>query len=267
MAERRVRAGLWRRLYPGVYAAGHAPLSRTAPWLAAVLACGPEAVLSHHAAAALWQLRGAPTGAIDVTAPGKRRHPGVRSHTSRSLSPADRTVIDAIPVTSLERTLLDLAPLVSDQRLRTLLEAAQRRDLVDLNRFRALESRSSGHRGLPKLKRALAALNDEAPWTQSQLERRFLELIRAAGLPEPQCNVIVAGVLVDFFWPEQRLVAEVDSYTFHKTRQSFEDDRREDLTLQLAGFRTARPTYRRIRHEPDRLIADLRGLLASRPAA
>jgi very-short-patch-repair endonuclease len=178
----------------------------------------------------------------------------------------DRTTIDAIPVTSLYRTLLDQAATLSPQRLRSTLEAAQRRDLLDDRSLAAFLARSNGHWGYGPLSHAIRQLTDEAPWTQSELERRFLELIRAAGLPEPQCNVVVAGVVVDFYWPRQRLVVEIDGYRFHKTRRSFEDDRRKDVKLQLAGCRPVRITYQRIRYEPRALIADLARLLGSSPA-
>ena len=264
--RRRVDAKQLHRRHRGVYAVGHAKLTMRGEWMAAVLACGPEAVLSHHAAAALWALRGTPGGLIDVTAPGLHKVEGVRCHVSLHRPQPDRTTIDGIPVTSLNRTLLDQAATMSPQRLRSILEAAQRRDLLDGRSLDAFLARSKGHAGRRPLSDAIKELTDESPWTQSELERRFLELIRAAGLPEPQCNVLVAGELVDFYWPQQRLVVEVDGYRFHKTRRSFEDDRRKDVKLQLAGCRPVRITYRRIRYEPRALIADLARLLGSPPA-
>ncbi len=187
----------------------------------------------------------------------------MRCHVSRGLTPADRTTIDGIPVTSVERTPLDLASTLSLQRLRSTLEAAQRRDLLYPARIEALLARTHGHRGAAKLRRAMALLHEQAPWTQSELERRFLELIRAAGLPEPQCNVLVEGYVVDFYWPQYRLVVEVDGYAFHKQRRSFESDRQKDIALQLAGIRVARVTHERIVTQPTRLITELRGLIAS----
>ena len=259
--RRRVDKARLHRLHRGVYAVGHIKISLKGRWMAAVLACGPEAVLSHHSAAALWELRNAPGGKIDVTAPGRRRIAGIRCHTARTLDPRDRTTIDGIPVTSCNRTLLDLAELLSPQRLRSTLEAVQRRDLLDVKALRALLARSPGRRGVTRLRAALAQLHDEAPFIQSELERRFLELIRAAGLPEPQCNVVVAGELVDFYWPAHRLVVEVDGYRFHKTRRSFEEDRRRDARLQIAEIRVVRVTHERITREADALLADLRRLL------
>ncbi|MFZ0040023.1 MAG: hypothetical protein WAK93_01850, partial [Solirubrobacteraceae bacterium] len=208
--HRLVRAKHLHRLYNGVYAVGHTRLSLHGHWMAAVLACGKDAVLSHYCAAALWDLQRAPGTRIDVMAPSNHKLAGVRCHTARSLPQQDRAVIDAIPVTSLNRTLLDQAQELSAQRLRSTLEAAQRRDLLDIGALKDLIARSAGHRGVKPLKAALAELGDEAPWTQSELETRFLELVRAAGLPEPSANVLVHGVLVDFYWPEHGLVVEID---------------------------------------------------------
>ena len=231
----RVANGWLHRLYRGVYSVGHTRLSVKGRWTAAVLACGPDAVLSHRSAAALHDVQRIPGGRIDVTAPSGRVIRGVRCHTSRSLADQDRTIIDGIPVSSIERTLLDLAAIYSRQRLRSTIEAAQRRDLLDRDRFDSLLARSVGHRGAMPLKRGLAQLHDEAPWTQSGLERAFLELIREAGLPEPLTNVLVDGELVDVYWPQHNLVVELDSYDYHRGKRSFEDDRRKDTKQPARG--------------------------------
>jgi very-short-patch-repair endonuclease len=229
--------------------------------MAAVLACGPGAVLSHRAAAALWELTAAPGGPIDVTAPTRHGLPGIRCHLCRTLEPEDVTVIDGIPVTSITRTITDLAASLSLQRLRTTLEAAQRRELLDFRRL----GRVRGRRGAKILRQALAELHDEAPWIQSNPERLLLERIRAAGLPEPQCNVLVDGFVVDFYWPDHELVVEADSYGFHRSRRSFEEDRRRDAIHTLAGRRTFRPTYERITRAADAVIRDLSALLGAEP--
>jgi very-short-patch-repair endonuclease len=260
--RRLVAAGWLHRIHRGVYAVGHARLSVKARWMAAVLACGPDAILSHGAAAALHELRAAP-GVIDVTTPGQRRVPGIRCHRSRCLQPSDRTVIDGIPVTSIGRTLLDEAESLSHQRLRTIVEAAQRRDLLDSRKLDPLLARSTGHRGATPLQQALNALHEQAPWTQSELERRFLELVRDAGLPEPQCNVVVDGVVVDCFWPRHNLVVELDGYAFHRSRRSFEEDRRKDIRHALAGRRSVRIT----RAGLSRGVEDLGALLSAAPGA
>ncbi len=260
--QRRARAGQLHRVHHGVYAVGHTKLTLRGRWNAAVLACGPDALLSHHAAAALWDLRGTPSGPIDVTAPATRRHPGIRSHVSQANPQLIGTTVDAIPVTNLERTILDQAPSLSPQRLRTRLEQIQHRGLLRPERFQI----HTGHRGLRAVSAALATLTDQAPWTQSGLERRFLELIRAAGLPEPQSNVAVAGFVVDFYWAHQRLIVEIDGYGHHRSRSAFEADRRRDLRLSLAGFRVVRVTYQRIVLEAPQLIIELAGLIGSAAA-
>ena len=261
--HRRIQAGRLHRLHRGVYAVGHARISLRGRWMAATLACGPGAVLSHRAAAALWGLCATFWGPIDVSAPTRHDIPGIRCHLVRRLRPDDATTRDGIPVTAVNRTLLDLAEVLRPQPLRTTLEAAQRLDLLDPKRLQEFCARSPGRHGLKPLRAALQDLHDEAPWTQSGLERRFLELVREAGLPEPQTNVFVAGEVVDCYWPQHRLVVEVDSFKFHKTRRSFEADRRKDAKLQMTGIRVARFTDERIDQHPRALVRDLDRLLAA----
>lgn len=234
--------------------------------MAAVLASGPEAVLSHRSAATLWELHRADSGPIDVTIPGRggRGTRSIRSHLTRALDSEDIAVRDGIPVTSIARTVLDFAETEPRQRLRRALETAERRELLDGGKLNALMARSRGRRGLKALKDALSAINGPAPWTQSELEDRFLALIREANLPEPQCNVMVEGYLVDCWWPAPRVVAEIDGFEFHKTRQMFERDRKEDTTMQLAGIKLLRPTQRRIAGEPEALVRDVAQLLGGR---
>jgi very-short-patch-repair endonuclease len=231
-----------------------------------VLACGPEAVLSHRSAAALWELQPAASGRIDVTIPSRsvRGPKAVRVHRTRALDPADTTIRDGIPVTSIARTLLDFAETASRQRLRRALETGERLELIDGRALQALMARSHGRRGLKALNEALAAMNGSAPWSQSDLEDAFLSLIREAQIPDPQCNVIVEGYLVDCWWAEQRVVAEVDSFGFHKTREMFERDRKEDTVVQLAGINVLRPTQRRVEHEPQALLSDVKRMLNGR---
>lgn len=248
-------------LHRGVYAVGHTKLTARGRWMAAVLACGPEAVLSHRAAAALWDMRGIPSGEIDVTAPKSHVRDGVRSHVS-DLPHEERTIIDAIPVTSLYRTLLDEAPKLSPQRLRSRLEELERRELLDTRSLDALFARNPARAGGKKLKAAIAELTDMPQWTQSRGERDLLELARAAGLPEPSANVYVAGELVDFVWWRQRLIVEIDHYGTHGSKRAFEDDRLRDTKLQRAGFRVMRVTYERLEQDPDGILADIRALLA-----
>lgn len=255
----RVGSGRLLRLYRGVYAVGHDRLSARGRWLAAVLACGTEAVLSHRAALALWDLRPIPSGLIDVTAPGRSRegHKGIRLHATRRLHEDDRAFVDGIPVTGLPRTLLDFAEVAGFQQLRLVLEEAVRREVLDGNKLEETLARGRGRHGLKPLRAALAAMRGSPPWTQSKLEREFLALVRAAGLPEPRANVMVEGFLVDQFWPDARLAVEIDGYGYHRTRKKFDAGRRQDTQLLLAGVSTVRVTQPRIENEPEQLIADV----------
>ncbi|HEY3726564.1 MAG TPA: DUF559 domain-containing protein, partial [Solirubrobacteraceae bacterium] len=257
--------GWLHRVHRGVYAVGHTRISLRAHWMAAVLACGPNAVLSHRAAAALYDLRASTTGPIDVTSKKRHNLQGIRCHRVRTLSPKDTTTVDGIPVTTIARTLLDLAETLPPQQLRTTLESAQRRDLLNLPALDNLIARSPGRHGIKPLTSVIKSLREEAPWTQSELERRFLELIREAGLPEPQCNVSVDGIVVDFYWPQHQLVVEVDGFRFHKTRRSFEEDRRRDARHAVAGRRVIRATHERIAHGQRVLLDDLVRLLSAAP--
>jgi predicted transcriptional regulator of viral defense system len=235
----RARAGRLHRIHRGVYSVGHGRPTPRGRWMAAVLACGREAVLSHRSAAALWDIRPSPSvrAGIDVTAPGRSRRgrAGIALHSVRTLDPRDRAILDGIPVTSLHRTLLDYAELASPRQLTAAFEAAERRDLLDLAEIDELIARSPGRRGIKRLRALAEDHRGPAPDTRSELEARFLGLIRDAGLPEPGVNVVVAGVTVDFYWPQARLVVEIDGWAFHRSHRAFEDDRDRDAKLQLAG--------------------------------
>ncbi len=259
----RVAGGRLHRVHRGVYAVGHTKISLRGRWMAAVLACGSEAVLSHRAAAALWELRAAPSGLIDVTAALAHCLPGIRCHVARQLHPDDRATIDSIPVTTVSRLLLDLAETDNSRRLHSTLEAAQRAGLLNVNHLRSQIARSPGRHGLKPLVEAIHDLKDEAPWTQSELERQFLELLRQHELPEPHCNVVVDGVVVDFHWPAYNLIVEIDGFKYHRTRASFEADRRRDARHAVAGRRTVRLTHQRIVYEQRELLGDLRALLSA----
>ncbi len=233
--------------------------------MAAVLACGPDAVLSHRSAVALWELRLFPAGPIDVTVPGRTRRGrnGIRIHNVRRLAPEDRATVDGIPVTSVHRALLDYAETARPQELRLAIETADRRELFDGRAMDACLARSRGRHGLKPLKATLAKLRGPAPWTRSELERRFQALIREANTPEPQANVVVAGENVDYFWPGPRLVVEVDGWEFHKGRKEFERDRRKDAKLQLANCRVLRATQIRMEFEARELVSDVLAMLGN----
>ena len=249
----RVASGLLTRLHRGVYRLGPTHTTLTSP-MAAVLACGPTAVLSHHAAAALHGIRPARPGAIDVTVtrghPGSR--PGIRVHRGR----LDRTVVNGIPVTTVPRTLLDLAAALPERELDRAIEEAQIRRKLDLASLTDAVHEGRGHRGARAL-RAAAAKATEPQLTRSEAERRLVELIRRAELPRPNTNARLGGYEVDALWPAERLVVEVDGFAFHGGREAFERDRRKDAELLGAGYRVLRVTWRQIAHAPEAVVARL----------
>lgn len=259
----RVEVGRLHRIHPRVYAVGHRNLTYRGRWMAAVLWGGPGAVLSHHAALSLWDLRAPPEGRLDVTvvASGRRSIPGVRLHCVRSLSSGDVTRRNWIPVTTLARTLLDYAEVVDPQWLRIALQEAERREVLSGGALEQAVARNAGRHGIRPLRETLAAISGPAPWTQSEFERRFLVLVRSAGLPEPSTNVIVYGELVDVFWAQASLAVELDGYDFHRGRRQFESDRRRDAKLALAGLTVVRLTQPRVENEPESVIGELLAFL------
>jgi very-short-patch-repair endonuclease len=242
---RRVQAGRLHRLYRGVYAVGHRVLRVEGRRLAAVLACGPRAVLSHRSAAAHWGLLATDQTRIDVTAPrGRDGQLGIRVHRARSLDARDTTTHEAIPVTTVARTLLDLAATVRPHHLERAVAQADHLRLYDHRAITDVITRTNGHRGGSALAQAIAR---EPKWTRSDFEVRFLKLIRDAGLPEPLVNhsLIVPDYghcEPDFLWPEHDLIVETDSWSAHRSRAAFERDRAKDAALTAAGYRVLRFT-------------------------
>ncbi len=264
--ERLVAAGHLHRLYHGVYAVGHTNLSLRGRCLAAVLACGPRALLSHYSAAWLWGLSSSKPIPIHVTSPSpRRRRPPIRLHRASKLSEDDFALEDVIPVTSVPRTLLDQAALVDERRLRKLLKRSEELRAFDLAAVHDVLGRNRGHRGHKPLKRALARY-EPPPFTRSDFELRFHEAVLAADLPTPRVNYVVAGMELDVYWPEHRFGVELDLFETHGTRDSFEEDRlrREDLLLE--GVSVVNVTGPRFDREPDAVLARLRTLLGERGA-
>ena len=262
---RRLEAGRLALLHRGVYAVGHHRLSVKGSWIAAVLACGEGAVLSHRSAARLWGLTRGPVIPADVTGRCGRRRAGIVLHEG-GLTESDRAVVDAIPVTTVARTLLDLADVIDERQLDKACEEADRLGLLEMRAVEAVCARSPGRRGLKPLRRLVEEAR--APeFGRSRLEDRVLALCREHGLPAPQTNVEVLGCEVDAFWPQAKLVAEADSWSFHRHRAAFENDRARDAQMQVEGYSVVRLTHRRLQHEPDTVAAELRRFLApERPA-
>jgi very-short-patch-repair endonuclease len=257
-----VESGRLHRVHSGVYAVGHRRLGPRGWWMAAVLACGPGAVLSHQSAARLWGILGGHGSRTHVTVParGRPRRAGIARHQVRRLDPQDRTKRDGIPLTSLARTLLDVAE-VAPSQLDRAYEAAERLRLLDLAALHKLCERSPGRRGLKPLRALMADQARFAEDTNTGLEEQFAAFCRRHRLPPPAFNVLVEGYLVDAVWVDRRLVVELDSWSFHRTRAAFERDRVRDSALQLAGYRTIRITWRRLTSEPEAVGSTIRQLL------
>ncbi len=253
-----LRAGRIASMHRGVYAVGHAHLSRHGHFLAAVLACGPGAALSHQSAAVLWGLREPRGPRIDVTVPtagGRARRRLVVVHRS-IVHPSEIAMREAIRVTSPARTVLDLAGALTRRQLeRTLDQAAfLGLDLADL-------APRKGKRGAALLRTVLTQHDAGSTWTRSRIEERMLALCRAAGLPRPLVNREVEGFEVDFHWSEQRLVVETDDWSSHGGRGAFERDRQRDALLVEAGWRVVRITRARLARDPNGVAAQLARLL------
>lgn len=252
--SRAVAAGRLHRRHHGVYAVGHPALRREGVWLAAVLACGPGAVLSHRSAATLWDLRPAGRVSIDVTVRSRRRPAaGITVHHTARLDPTEITVHDAIPVTSVSRTLADLAGVLNARALERTLERAEALQVLDVPSLLA----SVAHRpGAPVVRRILSEW--EPVRTRSELEVALLRLVRRSGLPAPVVNGRVGEFEVDLLWEGPRVVAEADSIQFHLTRAAMERDRARDAVLARSGHRVLRFTDRQVRHRPHEVIGALR---------
>jgi hypothetical protein len=182
-------------------------------------------------------------------------------HAVHRLHPDDRAVVDGVPVTSLARTLLNLAEVLQQSELANAVTEAESRRLFDLRAVERVIARNRGRCGIRPLTKVLAGYR-EPPVTRSDLERDFLRLCAEAGIPLPQTNLIVAGHRVDALWLDQRLVVELDSRTHHMTTAAFEEDRKRDADLMLAGYRVVRITWRRLRDEPAVVAEMVRRLLA-----
>jgi very-short-patch-repair endonuclease len=263
--ERALRSGRLHRLYRGVYAVGHSHLGREGRRLAAVLACGEGAALSHRSAASHWGLLDTQSAFIDVTARRSREGVrGIRLHTARSLAPQDTTTHEGIPITSVARTLLDLAVTVRPDRLERALAQAERLQLYDYTAISDVLSRSNGHRGRAALTRATA---QEPKLTRNDLEAIFLALVRQAGLPEPQTNLPLTALdhlrqVPDFYWPTYRLVVETDGWDTHRAKAAFKRDRRKDAALVAAGWRVMRFTYEDLTTDQTTVVQRLRAAAA-----
>ncbi|HEY8470656.1 MAG TPA: type IV toxin-antitoxin system AbiEi family antitoxin domain-containing protein [Longimicrobiales bacterium] len=255
--EYRLKTGRLQRLYRAVYRVGPVAGARERE-MAAVLACGETAVLSHDSAAAAWALAPAQgDGAtVHVSVQGSWRAPGrgVRVHRVGPLAADEVTRLDGIPITTPARTLLDLAACAGGAALERALARADREGIVDRESIERLLARHPRRPGTRRLA-ALLAGGARPALTRSEAEARFLALIRKARLREPEANVVVRGYEVDLLWRAERLIVEIDGYAFHSSRAAFEADRRRDSVLAVSGFRVVRVTWSQLSKEPEALLA------------
>jgi very-short-patch-repair endonuclease len=258
--EHRLATGALIREYPGVYRVGHRAPSLDARYMAAVLACGEGALLSGRAAGYLFGAIKGPAPPPEVTAPTERRVRGVKTHRSRGLGREDATSWRGIPVTTLPRTLVDLAAVLDLDDLARACHEARVRHGTTPGQVEAVLARRPKSPGAAKLR---AILRGDARLTLSKLEKRFLVLLRDAGLPLPQTNRRAGRYWVDCRWPELRLTVELDSYRYHHSRHAWEQDRRREREARARGDDFRRYTYGDVFEQPQLMLAELHALLSA----
>jgi very-short-patch-repair endonuclease len=249
----RVKAHTMQRLHVSVYLLGAAPPTPMARARAAALACGPDAVVSHRSAACLFGLLPEIAGDTDVTVPGRNPgdHPGIRLHRVKSLPRHHVTNVNGIKVTSIARTICDLAATESPHATEQAFQEALYREIVTDKALQAVLDREPRRRGAPVIR----ALLENPSLTRSERERRLLKLIEQAGLPKPLTNVPLNGYKADAFWPQYNLILEFDGWHAHGHRHAFESNRKRDQIMLTKGLRTLRVTDRQLTTEPIALVA------------
>jgi very-short-patch-repair endonuclease len=254
------------RLHPvhrGVYLVGHPLPPPMAREMAAILACGRDAVASHDTAGGIWGFRSPKPGRIDITVLSRccRSRPGVRLHSTNRIDARDVRRADGIPLTAPSRTLLDLAGSLTPSELAHAFEQARIMRLVRPDDLTAALERFPGRRGTAAIRRLLDS-NVRPAFTRSEAEARLLTLLRAAGLAPTAVNTCIVGREVDMLWRPEHLVVEVDGFAYHASRRAFERDRLRDAELQAAGYRVMRVTWRHIQNSPESVIARIAQALA-----
>jgi hypothetical protein len=260
--EHRLSNGRLHLVMRGVYAVGWSDLSQKQRWMAAVLACGDGAALSHHSAGALWGIAPERTRHIDISVRRRCRirRPGLRVRSRPALARADLSSRDGIPVTSVVRTIIDLATELGLSRLERTVNEADKLELIDPEELRSRLDLHRGEVGVP----VLCHLLDRQTFllSDSDLEVFFRPIAKAAGLPQPLSKQMVNGFEVDFFWPDLGLVVETDGLRYHRTPSAQSRDARRDRTHVIAGMSPLRFTHYEIRHEPFRVKEGLEGAAA-----
>jgi very-short-patch-repair endonuclease len=262
----RLKSGRLHRLHPGIYSVGHRVLSSEGRWMAAVLFCWPGAVLSHRSAAALWKIRAGGGSRIHVTSPSKSRsHAPIRRHFS--VLPVDEvTERDGIPVTTVPRTIFDLAGTEPPHVVEAALRQSEYLRLHDRLSLPHLLERYPGRKGSKAIRQCLARRHETTGRSRSRLEEVFLPFLDQRRLPRPQqlnAWIEVGGrrFEVDCFWPEIKAIVELDGFAAHGTRTAFREDRTRDRRLRVAGYGVTRIAPEQLEDEPEAIATDLRVLL------
>lgn len=260
--QHRIDHGRLHPIWRGVYAVGRPEVTERGRCMAAVLACGPEAMLSHRSAARLWGLVRSRSAQVEIAVPGpvNRSYPGIRVHRQTGLNPSAHRHVDGIPVTDPAWTLIDLASCIGHDDLEAAVNEADRLDLIHPEDLRIAIESSPRRPGIGRL-RALLERQTFA-LTDSVLERRFLPIARRAGLPAPLTQVEVNGFRVDFHWPDLGLIVETDGLRYHRTASRQAKDRLRDQTHSAAGLTALRFTAAQVRFEPDHVRATLAAVAA-----
>lgn len=257
--DRRIADGRLKPVYRGVYRVGPVMAER-AREMAAVLACGVGAVVSLASAGTLWKYLPPRVAEdpVDITVTRDARHrlPGIRARRARSLRPEEVGLLDGIPLTSPERTLLDLAGVLDPNELERAVALGERNGVVNLSVLASLLVIHPRHPGAGTL-RALLQADAPPALTRSEAELRMLQLVRRSRMKPPTVNARLHGYEVDFLWPTERLIVEVDGYAFHSSARSFMSDRRRDATLTAAGYRVVRVTWADIVETPEATVFKL----------
>ncbi|HVD87190.1 MAG TPA: type IV toxin-antitoxin system AbiEi family antitoxin domain-containing protein [Solirubrobacterales bacterium] len=261
----RIQHGHLHEVFRGTYVWGVRRISRRGRWMAAVLAAGEGALLSHRSAARLWRIMPSAAEWPEVTCPRGRvvRKKGIALHAS-AVADVEREDVDGIPVTSPFRTVFDLAAVLDQRELERVLHEAEVRGLRDRLSLPMLLERYPGRRGTRNL-RALLGSKQPVGTTRNDFEEAFLAIVDAHGLPRPRMNATVAFrgrfYEIDALWERERVAVELDSRSVHGTPRNFESDRQRDRILLAEGWRTPRVTWRQLRDEPEAIVADLRQVL------
>jgi hypothetical protein len=262
--RRRVEKGRLHRLYQGVYAVGHMALTRRSHERAAVYACRPGAALSHQTAAARWgQLRW--NGPIHVTAPrGRQAQDGFVLHRTRRLEREDVVILDGVPVTTVHRTLVDLADVLSERKLADAVHETEVQRLFDLTKLREAQARVPGRKGRHALDRVLEAYT-ERPLIRTDAEMLLKELCEEFDIPRPQFNVTRHGMEVDALWPDAGFAIEVDGRATHHTTKAFYADRKRDRVLgAYEDIQVSRVTWPDLTVDRHELAREIKALLRRR---